>query len=141
MRQVTCGYVWHSLAATPSEAVNVCCTFTAYATMAGQQPSLSPFFQQVTHNELNGKAATYKQMLAAFRADLKVACPAKEMQEYRYGLHSFRRGRATAARAAGVPDAFTYQYGGWSSEAYQLYTEIDGADREAISRARFTLSS
>ena len=136
MRLDETGHCWYALSASPGQQVNVCCTYALYAAAAKAQDPAAPFFQQVEHNELTGRPATYKQMLAAFKKDLKAVCPDKEMENF--GLHSFRRGGATTAKARGIPDTFIQQFGCWSSEAYKLYTEMSVQDMLAISQVIFS---
>ena len=46
----------------------------------------------------------------------------------RFGCHSFRKGGAHAAFAAGVPDCAIKVHGRWRSEAYQRYTSVSAME-------------
>ena len=50
-----------------------------------------------------------------------------------YSTHSFRRGGATCAFHAKVPDSLIQLQGDWVSDAYKRYLEMDLADQRDLS--------
>lgn len=51
--------------------------------------------------------------------------------------HSYRRGMATTAFRAGVPDALMQQHGDWAGMTYRIYCELSPACRAKLTQAVF----
>ena len=56
---------------------------------------------------------------------LKAILATHGIDSTKYAAHSFRRGGATAAHAAGASEALIKALGDWRSNAYLRYIEID----------------
>ena len=50
-----------------------------------------------------------------------------------YGLHSFRRGGATAAAVGGAPERLIRAHGRWESDVVRMYTYALSDERWALS--------
>lgn len=68
----------------------------------------------------DGSALTH----ADFIARLKLLLPAAGLNPAGYSGHSFRRGAASSAAAAGYSDFEIQQLGRWRSDAYRLYIDM-----------------
>ena len=53
--------------------------------------------------------------------------------------HSYRRGHATTAGRAGVPDALLQMHGDWAGMTYRIYQELSHACRAKLTTAVFAL--
>ena len=72
---------------------------------------------------------TYNQ----YNAKLKELIQACGRDPDEYSTHSFRRGGATCAFHAKVPDSLIQLQGDWVSDAYKRYLEMGLADKRDVS--------
>ncbi|KNZ80852.1 Integrase/recombinase xerD like protein, partial [Termitomyces sp. J132] len=80
------------------------------------RPDDAPLFEQ-----LDGQALSYSHFVKSIRNALSLAGLNPEI----YAGHSFRRGAASAAAAAGYSDYEIQLLGRWRSDSYKLYIDND----------------
>ena len=78
---------------------------------------------------------THKTLVLATK--LLYVCMGKDPNQV--SGHSYRRGGATTAFKAGVPDALVQQHGDWASLCYRIYQELSDAVRARATAAMFDL--
>jgi integrase len=90
----------------------------------------APLFLQMQDGKFVGLALCYSHALADFQARLRAVIG--DLAARGMGMHSFRRGGATAALRAGVPEEFIKLQGRWKSDAWRLYVRMGVEDALSI---------
>ena len=121
---------WHVI---PISSVpnSVLCPVSAYCKMliSISAPATSPAF---VYNIRGKLCPSTSHPLRVKFSDLVVAIGLSPLD---YSIHSLRRGGATLAAAAGVPDHMIKTHGDWKSAAYRGYIALPPSHRFSITQA------
>lgn len=88
-----------------------------------------PLFRAV----VNGRLSTNGISKSTISARLKLWVHAIGLDAVSFSAHSLRRGGATAAAMAGIPDRLIKLHGRWASDAYLIYIREPLASRLSVS--------
>ena len=90
----------------------------------------APMYLQMQGNRFTRQVLCYAHALADFQARLRSVIGYAAPRGM--GMHAFRRGGATAALRAGVPEEFIKLQGRWKSDAWKLYVRMGVEDTLGI---------